>query len=656
MHDPIGTFDSIRDNFVRYVRTAFSIRNPALDQERRAILENPESSALYRIPWIEPVPRYLSTGTNFGDLQFETVVQKCYERNLVLPAAFTAEVFVKFRDLVSRGLFPPARPLYQHQFEMMIRAICGESLVITAGTGSGKTESFLLPIFARLVMESSMPQSRWQQGITGGNPVSPAFAYRDNWWTPDANVWRQQCKNKNAYVQSYRVSQRCGEPDGRAAVRALILYPMNALVEDQMSRLRRALDSGAYAPNTGARAWYAQNLGAGQRVYFGRYNGSTPVPGHEALPDGSPNVGKIADLKKELADAQAAFARARQYDLAPGHGNREDVRFFFPSVDGAEMRSRWDMQDAPPDILVTNFSMLSIMLMRDADSSIFETSKTWLQADPQHVFHLVVDELHLYRGTAGTEVAYLVRLLLNRLELSPDSPQLRILASSASLTEEDPDSRRFVREFFGREGIGIIRGAVDHAPVALEPLDPSSFASLSNRWAVEMNQGRENGELDAALAAEYEAVAVALGGEAIAGQGIVKLVNVLCDQGLATNLSDKLLSALQEGEGDQRRFRAYDTVIFGRRIFNFPAETSRDEVLAAVRGLLIARGRLEFWRDEADHGREDGLPSFRLHWFFRNLEGLWASPDAGDDGVIQNLNPTPDGRPVGRFIPTIVRW
>ena len=50
----------------------------------------------------------------------------------------------------------------------------------------------------------------------------------------------------------------------------------------------------------------------------------------------------------------------------------EDVRFFFPHLDGAEMRCRWDMQDHPPDILITNYSMLGIMLMRDVDKNIFE--------------------------------------------------------------------------------------------------------------------------------------------------------------------------------------------------------------------------------------------------------------------------------------------
>ena len=60
------------------------------------------------------------------------------------------------------------------------------------------------------------------------------------------------------------------------------------------------------------------------------------------------------------------------------------------------------------------------MLMRDEDAPIFEQTKRWLADDDNAVFHLIVDELHLYRGTAGSEVAYLLRVLLHRLGLSPD--------------------------------------------------------------------------------------------------------------------------------------------------------------------------------------------------------------------------------------------
>jgi DEAD/DEAH box helicase domain-containing protein len=640
MQDPVGAFYTIRDNFIRYVRTAFCIRNETLDNERKQILEDPKSNALYQIPWIEPIPRYQSTATNFGNLSLSELIQEAHRLKLRLPEAFNNTAFQKFKDLVSRGLFPADRQLYQHQLEMMVRAICGESVVITAGTGSGKTESFLLPIFARLVLESAHNRN-WAQSV---DETRPMCGKRDTWWNVRKDVFN---------TKSARASQRLGEPDGRPAVRALILYPMNALVEDQMSRLRKALDSGAYGGN-GARQWYQQNLGPGQRIYFGRYNSSTPVPGHEYKEDGSPDSDRISNLRRTLREASEAFGKARNYDqqsrLGRENGGNENVRFFFPSVDGAEMRSRWDMQDAPPDILVTNFSMLSIMLMRDADKAIFDKTKDWLQSDPDNnVFHLVIDELHLYRGTAGTEVAYLVRLLLHRLGLAPDSHQLRILASSASLEPQDPDSERFVQEFFGRKNIQILSGSVEKFPTIEGNLEPRPFVGLAQGWEQGGAKGLKDADLQSYIAADYEAAANALGGCEINGSGIDKLVNTLSNPDLAQRIKARLLNALRD-EDDPERLRAYSLEKFGRRIFGLPEDYDRAEVITAVKGLLIARAAIEFWHDAQGNKRIDSLPSFRLHWFFRNLEGLWATPDPADGGsTTPNVNAI--DRPVGKLFP-----
>lgn len=647
MQDPLGAFYLIRDNFIRYVRTAFCIHNNKIDDERTAMLleSSSDSPALYRMPWIEPVARYKTESTTFGDLKYEHLAAAAKRWKLALPSSFTEKVFPKFKELVCCGLFPASRPLYTHQFEMMVRAICGESLVITAGTGSGKTESFLLPIFARLVMETV--SSTWQAPVVDhSQPLE--MKHRDDWWadTPGANSWRTACKERGKYKRSQRVSQRFGEPAERAAVRALILYPMNALVEDQMSRLRKALDSGAYG-SVGARQWQENNIGKGQRIYFGKYNGDTPVAGHERRGDGSIDTERINDLRKELENAQKTFDTACSHDKQENKG-REEVRFFFPSIDGSEMRSRWDMQNAAPDILVTNFSMLSIMLMRDADKSIFSQTKEWLEGDPwrtgrsgepSRIFHLVVDELHLYRGTAGTEVAYLTRLLLNRIGLEPNSAQLKILASSASLSASDDKSVEFIQEFFGRNDIGIITGSISPAVRPKSFLDPQPFRDLAARWCCEIGSGKRGTDLDSALSKEYTAVANALGGLDAKSGGRDKLIAVLKDTNHGPQIANRLLFALQDGN----QLRAFEIEEFGYRVFGInQGAMPRDGVLEAVRGLLIARGLLE-----NDAGDSDDLPSFRLHWFFRNLEGLWASPDPSDVDVTYHGGE----RSVGRLYP-----
>lgn len=57
----------------------------------------------------------------------------------------------------------------------------------------------------------------------------------------------------------------------------------------------------------------------------------------------------------------------------------DKIRYFWPSLNGAEMRSRWDMQEQPPDILVTNFSMLNVMMMREEDEQIFKKQESGLK-------------------------------------------------------------------------------------------------------------------------------------------------------------------------------------------------------------------------------------------------------------------------------------
>jgi len=111
-------------------------------------------------------------------------------------------------------------------------------------------------------------------------------------------------------------------------------------------------------------------------------------------------------------------------------------------MDGGEMWSRWDMQDHPPDILITNYSMLNIMLMRGVEAAIFDQTRQWLQQDPANIFHLVVDELHLYRGTAGTEVALLIRKLLRRLGLDrrPDRSQAPLSWPPATGSGQPPST------------------------------------------------------------------------------------------------------------------------------------------------------------------------------------------------------------------------
>lgn len=376
MRDPIGAFEQLRHSLVRYARTAFGTQFSGFELERERLLR--DAGVISREPWIEPLPKYELSGKTVADLDASD-----------LPGLSESAV-ADFKAFAACGLVGSFE-LFRHQVDMLRRVLSGQSCVVTAGTGSGKTESFLLPLFAYLVRESRA----WDA------PGEPPEHWGD-WWSSEN--WKDECIPRQGKVsrirQSLRVPQR-GHEGRPAATRAIILYPMNALVEDQMSRLRKAVDSPA------AREWLERERQR-NRLYIGRYNSATPIPGHEyRRPDSRtgeqrPDRRRIERLAAELRKLELGAAAAEQHAA-----QREEVRYFFPRLDGGEMRCRWDMQDAPPDVLITNYSMLSIMLMREADDGVFSRTREWLQEEGS-VFHLIVDELHLYRGSAGTEVAYLV--------------------------------------------------------------------------------------------------------------------------------------------------------------------------------------------------------------------------------------------------------
>ena len=390
MDDPFRMFSEIREAYLRYLDSPFRLRYEALLEERRTLLD--QDRQLYRQPLVEPIPLYESSQL--------TVSQACAKLGIANEAA----------DFIARGLFRKNLALYSHQFEAWRQSRAGKAVVVTSGTGSGKTECYLLPIFAYLV-----------EDLLNGWGTPSAVPSRYHWWRRP----RQR-----------RILQRSHESNERPkAVRALLLYPLNALIEDQLSRIRKACD------NEDARRWFTGSR-VGHRFWFGRYNAVAPVPGPEN------NTRKRQELRRRLNLMDVQWTRARASAAAQGDPR---IRDYFQNPDGSEMWSRWDMQATPPDILITNYSMLNIMLMRSLEDGIFEATKRWLAADrDKHIFHLVVDELHSYRGTSGTEVGYLLRAFLQRIGLKPASRQLRIIATSASI-EKDSASFDYLEQFFGRD-------------------------------------------------------------------------------------------------------------------------------------------------------------------------------------------------------------
>ncbi|KAF5066016.1 DEAD/DEAH box helicase [anaerobic digester metagenome] len=647
MRDPIGAFDEVKRDITNYIGTAFGTRFESINTERSEILES--TTALAQDPWVEPLPQYLGSGrvvkSPSGDPTSELSTGD-------LAGALSEAELEGFKGLVSCGLFKPGLELYAHQLEMLKESLgSGKHCVITAGTGSGKTEAFYLPLFAELVKESS-DTSVWKR-------PGDRLEHQDDWWEdrPEVEDWRGERSTRG---ETSWVSQRANEIEtggsGRpAAVRAMVIYPMNALVEDQLSRLRKALDSDT------ARQWF-RNCRQGNRFYFGRYTGATPVPGHQSNADGGLNRSKLDNLIEELQKIERTSSEVRRYSRGEGGGEtpagrREEAEYFFQHLDGGEMRCRWDMQDMPPDILITNFSMLSIMMMRQEEDSIFEETKEWLQADPNRVFHLVIDEIHLYRGTAGTEVAYLLRLLLLRLGLTPESPQLRILGSSASLEEDEEGALEFLHEFFGapKDRFKVIKGIqeplVTHSASAALPLG-SAYAEVFGNLSDAADAAGRGGEIpNETLKAIAQDLARLTGSSVGTDEpdGRVALVAQLESENLG--LRSRVLSACTEQDMGQERTRAVSLEHFGKRVFG--DQLSSEVVRSAVRGLFIARNMCAEVRDgqmsgpevvghvKERYGLQSPLPSIRFHWLFRNLDGLWAA--------VRPIESDIDGRPVGEL-------
>ena len=388
MTDPQRIYNELVRLYTKYLHTELPLGQTKIVAERDRLFQQPD--VISRSPVVEYIPNYSQRET-LEELAARGIITEHFADFARLGA---------FED-ISTDEGSIAKQLYQHQIDSLkavlgrrrdtidptkIQSIPPQHLVITTGTGSGKTESFLLPLLANIL--------------------------------EDAKKWNRPRPKK-------------------PALRGLILYPLNALAEDQIIRLRRALNSERVAN------WMKRHYGE-ERITFGRYTGETPGSGKNATE---------SHLNKTTGDLRDDWKRAQRRATEQNDDRFLDFLTPINQDQTAEKYHRYQFQTAPPDIFITNFSMLNIILMREDERTMFEDTAAWLAESEDYIFHLVIDELHTYRGTPGSEVAYTIRLLLRRLGLTPDSPQLRILASSASFGGSNESERkrafRYIGGFFG---------------------------------------------------------------------------------------------------------------------------------------------------------------------------------------------------------------
>ena len=612
MSNPIKQFERIRDFYITYIETAFRIRSDRIQKRRRDLLKS--SGVLSTKPFLEPIPKYESSGVRIDQIADDV-------GEGILPD-FNTEEREAFVHLASAGLLPSKRiegalpkgkfSLYTHQLQMLEKgARVGSPGIVTSGTGSGKTESFLLPVFAALAKEAlSWP------GASG-----EAFS---GWWTDDTAT---------DVESAFKLRRSLENPARPKAVRALILYPMNALVEDQMVRMRKALDSN-FSDNV-----YAEEF-SNNRIYFGRYTGATPVTGFRQHPRLSQDrrirnrqKSKIRDRHKEL---QHQFVVAEEtYKAALKEAERtndEEIVFNFPRVDGSELLSRWDMQETPPDILISNISMLNAMLVREVEESIWEQTSSWLEENENAYFYLVLDELHLHRGSPGTEVAFLLRVLIHRLGL--DKPEhkhkLRILASSASLPvtgDEAEESLQYLWDMFGDFGFAnnisgkenwhemIVPGRT--IPPSIETkgaLSASAILSLYENLLDDIDEFSDPSNCEAAWRelAQYLSVV----------DPNLKLPNIVTQ---VISIAGALLERGCQHFDDTFAPRATDIERIANSLFA-DSPNSLKATLALI-DLRASDELLSRWFPDLDElAATIDSSTFRVHTFIRAIEGLFASP------------------------------
>jgi DEAD/DEAH box helicase domain-containing protein len=386
---PQSLLADLRTAYLKHIDSTYWLDNESLLRDRMELLDS--GSQLFADVFLEPVLPYEETDS------FENLCRDCgLDAEILLPTLTSLMPWNQNKALGEIKLRKHHADAVRASFQQGLAD--GRNPVVTSGTGSGKTESFWLPILLRLAMESKA----WDAPL--GIPK--------HWW-----------EGANPVHNPLRVSEV--RP---AAMRALVLYPTNALVEDQLTRLRGAVTKINASSSTSP-------------IWIGRYTGSTPGTGNR-----DPKKANFAEVVKQIRQLEGDFDEINKSDMTPQ--DKAELLIQFGSAQNGEMLCRWDMEVDPPDVLITNYSMLNVMLMREREEQMFAKTRAWLESSPSHVFTLVVDELHLYRGTQGSEVGMVIRNLLSRLGLKADSPQLRVIATSASMAP-DEESRKFLSTFFG---------------------------------------------------------------------------------------------------------------------------------------------------------------------------------------------------------------
>ena len=259
-------------------------------------------------------------------------------------------------------------PPYQHQIEAL-RAFFGEDLdlIVTTGTGSGKTEIFTSAILGNSAIEGSIDG----EGRPDGAP-----------------------------------------PSSLDGIRTLVLYPMNALVSDQLTRIRKMFGTREVEGQQTASELLQNYRPFSNRPFrFAMYTSRTPYHGIFNEDRNASSVRPIINffraseglpIENDLQD----LGRMPQKDLVGFVEHSRRINRFRTQSTDAEYLTRQEMLDATnraghggtPDLLITNYSMLEYMLLRPIEQPLLDDTRNWLEKNPDQKILIIMDESFTFTG------------------------------------------------------------------------------------------------------------------------------------------------------------------------------------------------------------------------------------------------------------------
>lgn len=304
-------------------------------------------------PVFEPTFGWKESGETMGSLAGGELLHQRLAKAMAEPP----------KELAEEYHFPANRHPFTHQLAawQVLNSPEPQSLVVTSGTGSGKTECFLVPVLNQLAKEID---------------------------------------NKE-------------DPDG---VRALFIYPLNALINSQQNRLDAWTD------------------GFDGQIRHCLYTGA---------------------LDNERKGS--------------------DQKYKGQVIDRKSLRAR------PPQLLVTNATMLEYMLIRKEDEPILQQSAGKLR-------WIILDEAHTHIGSQAAEMALLLRRVMLAFQVKPQD--VRFVATSATFGSDArtiENLRNFLADIGGvaPEQVHVVQGhrdipALHKVKPHLEPDNPDVIAAIES--------------------------------------------------------------------------------------------------------------------------------------------------------------------------------